>query len=166
MSKHSFEGEGRYLGFRTIFSTYPELPEEFEVKFAYLSTHTMEREIYDWIKKQRRRDKVVSVEFINCIPDQSEWKDLYADQLIINTRQFVAVPEGYIIKIEMFDDEDNDEEKLRLIGLANKFAHKYEHEVWLMPRRFKEFEWMLDYLSDLHDNIRFMPPVHEILRLP
>lgn len=183
--KYTFEGEGPYIGKKTVLFDWNNIDDkdniyvgllyetEFKAQNIYISSNILDEELRRVLIKLSDKYQV-TLELIKCYN--------YLYQEIPNVIQFINTTDksisftndfnGAYIKIEV----KNVKELQTKIELANWYQEMYPIEILLMPvfnepgcnwkDKFEIGQIMMTHIDKLNNNIRFMPPIQQIIDIP
>lgn len=173
--KYSYEGEGSYLGVKTLFMKYPEdkLPNIQDIKSnvhsVYINTNDFTDELNLWIEYWLSySNRRISIEF-EKFPIIVYTKILYNPALMLFCSVDEFVPDLAInmkrdfVKIRVLSSDQLD----RCIKMATEYIEQGYNNVLLMP----EYDYdnmnkiLMDNYDKIHPGVRFMPPVQNLLKI-
>jgi len=173
--KLSYEGEGIYLGIKTLFLNdnilWPDQKQfsnrGIKINNLYINTNAATEYLYNYINDwlAQGKDKKITIETEIIFP--KKYFDLEKLMFCLSVKTYAAFIKNFrknkdFLKIRILDYKDLESS----IEIANKYVEN-NFKVLLMPEfeHAKLGELMLQYFDDVHPQVRFMPPVQDLLKI-
>jgi len=158
--KYSYEGEGHFIGIKTMFFKYPgsiDINTFTLYDSVYINTNQIDTDLLNWCRQNKSKRITIETNLLNLNLNLKNVIIFYN----INSYVELKLRKQDFIKIEIFDLNDIDNK----INLANQYK---KENVLLMPvlSNYNNLnKIMMDKIEKINSNIRFMPPVHQLLNL-
>lgn len=170
----SYEGEGPYIGLKTLFLTYKDnLGDSFSndlltnVKNIYINTDFIDLELFKFLLRNEQRTITCEMPIDSFVMTNLELFHSLTHImffLLLKEDKEYSNPEldlNINLKIEVRSKDELSEK----IKLANKYAN-LKYDVYLMPLYTKNIgEDMMDVFDSVHPLVRIMPPTQFLINI-